>query len=1083
MAAETFSAVLDSGWRWWIGAAITTAVVYQVVEPAARLWDWCHSTSMLHALSPTELFTQGLGLLPTSASTNGTLWDVAVTPFTEAASFFFTSPAHTPRATYLSKAFSISPIHFEPGTFMHDMYWLVLPAFIVGIIGLTSMLLNSPIGRPALQWINTHKRKTAGVLLQGFSLILLSDAMADLLAPPSSAPSPFRVVLLLSLSTVLTGASLSLLSNTVLYLSIPATSLILAKLWATFAGYCSHALANSAVAADTAEATTAAVTHVAAAFPFRLLSFALALLAFSVQGAARQWWSLEWQKHVGPGMVRVIAGLHLACTCIVGASLDVNQRGFLLHVLPIITVSLLEFTRLHRHPLIIELADSVAALLFMVTVNGSLLYACHASIRWGFTFLDAPLLSLRFWLVDIWMFLIIMACAVLSAVAAWFVVINTQRYAPRALRYVWLPFHFTVRSIVPAGKMAVRVTAFCLLEWAGTALVDKRAADDATIVGVAVALAITVAVATGISVGTVLTMRRFRQLESTCLWMGAGAGLIHSSVRVLMAHPTFDTLPLVYTNFVLAFFCYDATVSWPVGRRIKRALAPAGRALKRAAVAGADITARVATRVGRVVARVLRAVTRVVVTVARKVANVLTAVARAVGKVVRALVHELVRALKVVVRVVVRAVVQVAMKLRSAVRGATPLLQFLASAAVTVLFFRPLFAARDLQLSDAAFLLSGWASTCCTVIMAGTALRSRRVHAFGMTLFDYVDFGLTTLAIHAAVAALFNLNRLLRFVFGAVHRVWVMLVGVVFNIWVSVTTTLRAVARAGARQFSLIWRNPLVAMLSAAVVIAGAYQVHKLGLKPQMATDTLWHMAEVAWAGIAATRVYIVDAYASLQPLLSRTLRELSAWRQIMVGSASSADLFRMASFAWVFYIGCSAVSVTRLHRRMRRKTIAVPIMVLYTTAYLAPAFFNLVLVVLVAWVVGSIVVWEHDLAERRQAHNQWLEMQRERNAQGAAAGAGAGAFEQQRRQQRQPRFEMPETDASEYTEQVFEATECIICQEEFTAEVTGYTLPCGHRAFHRECITDWFNASNNTRCPICRAPADQTTQWLQTVF
>ena len=46
----------------------------------------------------------------------------------------------------------------------------------------------------------------------------------------------------------------------------------------------------------------------------------------------------------------------------------------------------------------------------------------------------------------------------------------------------------------------------------------------------------------------------------------------------------------------------------------------------------------------------------------------------------------------------------------------------------------------------------------------------------------------------------------------------------------------------------------------------------------------------------------------------------------------------------------------------------------------------------------------------------------------------------------------------------MFEAEDCVICQEAFGEAETGYTLPCGHRGFHRECLADWFSISGRNQ-------------------
>mmetsp|Transcript_23041 Transcript_23041/g.41612 ORF Transcript_23041/g.41612 Transcript_23041/m.41612 type:complete len:218 (+) Transcript_23041:76-729(+) len=48
------------------------------------------------------------------------------------------------------------------------------------------------------------------------------------------------------------------------------------------------------------------------------------------------------------------------------------------------------------------------------------------------------------------------------------------------------------------------------------------------------------------------------------------------------------------------------------------------------------------------------------------------------------------------------------------------------------------------------------------------------------------------------------------------------------------------------------------------------------------------------------------------------------------------------------------------------------------------------------------------------------------------------------------------------------QCNECQVCLDAIAPELQVPELPCGHAAFHRECITRWL--MNSERCPICRA-------------
>ena len=52
-----------------------------------------------------------------------------------------------------------------------------------------------------------------------------------------------------------------------------------------------------------------------------------------------------------------------------------------------------------------------------------------------------------------------------------------------------------------------------------------------------------------------------------------------------------------------------------------------------------------------------------------------------------------------------------------------------------------------------------------------------------------------------------------------------------------------------------------------------------------------------------------------------------------------------------------------------------------------------------------------------------------------------------------------------------FDATEtCSICLEELGEGESLGSLPCGHKHFHKKCIDEWMQISNNNSCPICRS-------------
>lgn len=49
---------------------------------------------------------------------------------------------------------------------------------------------------------------------------------------------------------------------------------------------------------------------------------------------------------------------------------------------------------------------------------------------------------------------------------------------------------------------------------------------------------------------------------------------------------------------------------------------------------------------------------------------------------------------------------------------------------------------------------------------------------------------------------------------------------------------------------------------------------------------------------------------------------------------------------------------------------------------------------------------------------------------------------------------------------------ECVVCSE--LIDVSDVReMRCGHDAFHDQCISKWFEHSDEPTCPVCRAPCD----------
>lgn len=134
------AALVSRGWRMWVAAAIVGAVVFHTQHIGTAAWTWYQSLgSNLQSSLPVNLGTPTL-------DEDASLWSLAWGALSGAFSFLFAAQGSAHRPTYAMCALQWNLLKLEPGTFLYEMYWLVVPAAIVGGIGLISTLLNSPIG-------------------------------------------------------------------------------------------------------------------------------------------------------------------------------------------------------------------------------------------------------------------------------------------------------------------------------------------------------------------------------------------------------------------------------------------------------------------------------------------------------------------------------------------------------------------------------------------------------------------------------------------------------------------------------------------------------------------------------------------------------------------------------------------------------------------------------------------------------------------------------------------------------------------------------------------------------------------------
>ena len=103
-----------------------------------------------------------------------------------------------------------------------------------------------------------------------------------------------------------------------------------------------------------------------------------------------------------------------------------------------------------------------------VVMSVALLYASRTLLHIALSFLTAaPVLSLRFWFVNVWVFTILTLPQPVIAYGMWVVAVTTHAYARRAFRVLWLVLDFAMRGFVPAMKVAARIALLTTIEHAG----------------------------------------------------------------------------------------------------------------------------------------------------------------------------------------------------------------------------------------------------------------------------------------------------------------------------------------------------------------------------------------------------------------------------------------------------------------------------------------------------------------------------------------------------------------------------------------------------------------------------------------
>ena len=287
--------------------------------------------------------------------------------------------------------------------------------------------------------------------------------------------------------------------------------------------------------------------------------------------------------------------------------------------------------------------------------------------------------------------------------------------------------------------------------------------------------------------------------------LGLGSGVLHAGVVLLLADRSATTAWHCCAALAAAALTVDATfgflacaAAWEVVRT------PAVAALRAARHLGAALHDKVLLPAKHALAPVAAAAQRAAAAAATRAKTLAVKGAQVLKQVL----------------------LWAAIRLRRGAQLATPVVQALASAGVTVLFLRPVLLRDSVHAGDAAFVLSAWAAACSTVILTGTALRSPRLKAIGLKLFDHVDLGVFWIALNLFWRFVVGFRRLFAAVLDVLQRAWRLLARAVQDVWTAVARGIRSITQAGAAQLSLIWRNPLVALAATAVIIFTAYEVN-----------------------------------------------------------------------------------------------------------------------------------------------------------------------------------------------------------------------------------------------------------------
>eukprot|EP01147_Barroeca_monosierra_P003200 gene3200-5928_t len=433
------------------------------------------------------------------------------------------------RKTYLVSALSQILPSTTPGTFIHDMFFVIAPAFVIGIIGLASIILNSRL--VLLRW-----HKCIGAIFSfAVGCLFFCDGVADVTSNFHAATLPIRGALFFTGAVIFFSACAALLSKKAYRIAIAVAIVIILQLWSSNISYWVY---------------LCVITH-KEAFPMSSMAYFLWWAGLCIEllsmTAAQTLFEFQQQnstEHVYAAVGHTITLLNLGCIVVL---------SFVLHQGTLFAQCAAPIT-------IVSLLNLLQSFLNVRQMMSEVIAICElAWAKWASSFLFSSSSLIKLFLVDFWIFLFLMSFPIFFCFCGCKMVSRAHARAPRSFRAIWKIKERGFRNIKRLLILALRVIALAALEYSGTALLELWVGTiPGTFVNWTKAIGVFSLTSSAVSLYVTSCVRQLSEFRPMAVLFGLGAMGAHLAVRLLLQDRVTPYTPITVTSLLLAtLVCMD----------------------------------------------------------------------------------------------------------------------------------------------------------------------------------------------------------------------------------------------------------------------------------------------------------------------------------------------------------------------------------------------------------------------------------------------------------------------------------------------------------------------------------------------